>query len=180
VADDISSAARISEWDQVLDDSSYYEILGVLDLADDQAIRQAFRAFALAFHPDGHLDENDDVLAVVRRIYQRGVEAYRVLIDPERRVHYDMGLKKGELRLADRPSRRPPADGTPGRPLDELCRSAGAKLAAKKADKLLSEGHLVSAKSELEKALEFDGGVNPDLTARIEDLELALYAMGAD
>jgi hypothetical protein len=63
-------------------------------------------------------------------------------------------------------------------PLHELCRSPGAKLAAQKADKLLSVGDLEAAKSELERALEYDGGNNGALSERLEALAVALYAQG--
>jgi hypothetical protein len=88
-----------------------------------------------------------------------------------------MALERGELRLVpETVPRRASVDE--GRPLDELCRSGGAKLSAQKAAKLIAAGDLEAAKRELEKALEYDGGVNPALQERLRDLELALYAMG--
>jgi curved DNA-binding protein CbpA len=168
---------RIEAWHDVIDQASYYEILGVLPIADREALRAAFHEFALAFHPDAHLDASAETLAKVRRLFQLGAEAYRVLGDPELRVRYDMALAKGVLRLEpERTSKRPSADSQ--RPLDELCRSAGAKLSAQKAAKLIDQGDLAGAKRELERALEYDGGANPGLQERLEDLEVALYAMG--
>ena len=171
------SAKRIFAWDDALDDSSYYEILGVLEIADDEALRSAFHAFSRAFHPDAHIGAGVDVQSAVRRVFQRGAEAYHVLRDPELRIRYDMALAKGQLRLAD-PTSRPPETSSAGKPLDVICRSAGAKLAAQKADKLLARGELAAAKAELERALEYDGGANPELATRIADLEIAIYAMG--
>jgi curved DNA-binding protein CbpA len=169
---------RIFEWDATLDDASYYEILSVLEIADEQAIRVAFREFALAFHPDMHGDAPEDALVAVRRIFQRGAEAYRVLCDPELRVRYDMALAKGLLRLEQSEVKHARIE-TGVRSLDELCRSAAAKLCAQKADRLISEGDLAGAMRELKLALAHDGDANPALAERIEDLDVALYAMGS-
>jgi curved DNA-binding protein CbpA len=171
------SLKRIFEWDEALDESSYYEILGVLEIADADALRSAFHAFSRAFHPDAHIGEGDEVQSAVRRVFQRGAEAYHVLRDPELRIRYDMALAKGQLRLSD-PTSRPPQTSSAGKPLDAICRSAGAKLSAQKADKLLGRGELEAAKAELDRALQYDGGANPELAARIADLEIAIYAMG--
>jgi curved DNA-binding protein CbpA len=174
---DDDQRARIDAWNEVLDDASYYEMLGVLPLADIEGLRRAFHEFALSFHPDAHVGADETTLEKVRRVFQRGAEAYRVLSDPELRVRYDMALERGELRLVpETVPRRASVDE--GRPLDELCRSGGAKLSAQKAAKLIAAGDLEAAKRELEKALEYDGGVNPALQERLRDLELALYAMG--
>ncbi len=173
---DDEQIARIDAWLEVLDASSYYELLGVLPLADDAALRAAFHEFARAFHPDSHAGTDAATLEKVRRVFQRGAEAYRVLGDPELRVRYDVGLAKGRRRLEPESVRRRSFD--PGKPLDELCRSAGAKLAAQKAAKLIGAGDLAGAKAELDRALQLDGGVNPALEQRLEALEIALYATG--
>ncbi len=168
----------IAEWSAVLDHSSYYEILGVLEIADDEALRDAFHQFSLAFHPDRHRGADRELVADVTRIFQRGAEAYRVLTDPELRVRYDMGLAKGQLRLVMRRTTPPPGTTERVQPLHELCRSPGAKLAAQKADKLLAVGDLQAAKREIERALEYDGGNNSALTERLDALAVALYAQG--
>ena len=170
---------RLQEWNEVLDDSSYYEILGVLEICDDEALREAFRSFALSFHPDLFRDTAEPVQAAVRRIYQRGNEAYRVLGDRELRIRYDMGLARGKRRMEDAltpKTEAPPPLSMKSRPLDELARSGGAKLAAQKAAKLLEKGDLEAAKKELEKALTYDGNANPALAERIEAIALVLYA----
>jgi len=175
---DPGDTERVQRWAEVLDDSSYYEILGVLEIADDRAIREAFHQFSLAFHPDVHVGADEELLATVRRLFQQGAEAYRVLSHPELRVRYDMALAKGHLRLEARDVPVGPALDTEAKPLHELCRSAGAKLSAQKADKLIGTGDLAGAKRALEQALQFDGGANPALSERLEAIEVALYAMG--
>jgi curved DNA-binding protein CbpA len=146
---------RIEQWAEVLDDSTYYEILGVLEIAGDASIKQAFHEFALAFHPDSHLDADPETLARVRRVFQRGAEAYRVLSHPELR----------------------PGQGT-AKSLDELAKSAAARLHAQKADELINRGDLRGAKRELQLAVHQDGGNNPELSDRLDALDLALFAMG--
>lgn len=170
--------ANLERWHQVLDDSDYYEILGVLELVDPVALRGAFHDFSRRFHPDGHLSESEAVRELVSRVFQRGAEAYRVLSDPETRLRYDMGLERGHLRLSRRDSSQVPAVREDVRPLHELCRSAGAKLCAMRADKHFSQGELAAAQAELERALEFDGGTNPALQERLEALGIVRYAQG--
>jgi curved DNA-binding protein CbpA len=171
-------AERLGAWDAELDGSSYYEILGVDERAGEREIQVAYQQFARAFHPDVHVGAHAAQVDILKRVFQRGAEAYRVLKNPDLRVRYDMARGRGHLRLlpSDIP---PPFDASAaGRPLHELCRSAGAKLAANKATRLIDSGDLAGAKRELLIALAHDGSANPALTARIDDLEVALYAMG--
>jgi curved DNA-binding protein CbpA len=175
------SLQKLLAWEEVLDDSSYYEILGVLEICDDAALRTAYHQFALSFHPDLFREEPEHIQESVRKIFQRGTEAYRVLNDRELRVKYDMALREGVRRLEDAllPRQSEPAFASASsRPLDELARSAGAKLSAQKAMKLIEKGELESAKTELERALEYDGNANPALKERLEALAVALYAGG--
>lgn len=175
---DPADIERIHRWADVLDDSTYYEILGVLEIADEAGIREAFHRFSLAFHPDVHVGAGEDLLSVTRRLFQRGAEAYRVLSHPELRMRYDMALAKGHLRLEGDDVPKQPAIATGVKSLDELCRSAAAKLCAQKADKLISSGDLLAAKRELMMALYHDGNANPDLAERLDALDVALFAMG--
>jgi DnaJ-class molecular chaperone len=169
---------RVYEWASVLDDSSYYELLGVLEIADDAAVKEAFHEFALSFHPDAHLDYDFHTASVLRQVFQRGAEAYRVLSHPELRPRYDLALAKGQLRLGGTEVPRVANVGVGAKSLDELCRTASAKRYANRADALISEGDLSGAKRELMLALREDGP-NPELAERLDALDLALFAMGA-
>ena len=60
----------------------YYEILQVNQKADAQTIERVFRLLAKRFHPDNQETADPDRFNLV-------VEAFRVLSDPEARVHYD-------------------------------------------------------------------------------------------
>jgi curved DNA-binding protein CbpA len=177
LADD-ANVERVYEWAAVLDDSSYYELLGLLEIADDASVKAAFHEFALAFHPDSHLDYDADTAVVLRRVFQRGAEAYRVLSHPELRPRYDLALAKGQLRLGGGDVPRVANVGVGAKSLDELCKTAAARLYASRADALISQGDLAAAKRELMLAVREDGD-NPELAERLDALDLALFAMGA-
>lgn len=164
---------HLAAWGELLDESNYYEILGILHLADAAAIRAAFHDFALAFHPDAQLHLEPSERQLVTRVFQRGVEAYRVLSSDEQRAAYDLVLAKGSLRL-DGPSER---RATGARSLDELCVSAAAKLYAKRAEDFITRGDLGRAADELLRALRAEEGANPDLAERLSDLN-ALVRLG--
>jgi DnaJ-class molecular chaperone len=175
---DEACVERVYEWAAVLEESSYYELLGVLEIADDAALKAAFHEFALAFHPDTHLDFDPDTAALSRTVFQRGAEAYRVLSHPELRPRYDLALAKGQLRLGGSEVPRVANVGVGAKSLDELCRTASAKRFARRADQLISEGDLTGAKRELMLALREDGA-NQELAERLDALDLALFAMGS-
>ncbi|HEX5101699.1 MAG TPA: DnaJ domain-containing protein [Polyangiaceae bacterium] len=158
--------AHLTAWDDVLDESSYYEILGILHIADSGAIREAFHEFALAFHPDAQLDLGPHERQMVQRIFQRGVEAYRVLSTDEQRAAYDLKLAQGLLRM-EAPSVR---EETGARSLDEVCVSAAAKLHAKRAEAFITHGELGRAADELLRALRAEEGANPELAERLHSL----------
>lgn len=176
---DYGDLRRVYEWEAVLESATYYELLGILEIADEAAIREAFRGFAQAFHPDQHPNCDDETADALRRIFQRGTEAYRVLSRPTLRTEYDLSLARGQLRL---PSLLPESVRAPTLPgaaksLEDLCRSPGARRFARRAEQLISESDLVGAKRELQLALREDGP-NADLTERLDALDLALYAEG--
>jgi hypothetical protein len=64
---------------------SYYLTLGIPPNESPAGIRQAFRDIVKRYHPDRVGSER-------LRFFQEIVEAYHVLADPERRLHYDRGL----------------------------------------------------------------------------------------
>lgn len=168
---DSGNRKRLLDWDELLDDANYYEILGLLEIADDDAVRQAFRRFSLAFHPDAHPGADPDTERRLRRLFQRGAEAYRVLVDL--RAEYDLALAKGQTRLGVRAT-----VGTGVRSLDDLCQSASGKNLAREADRLISAGDLAGAKRVLLKAVRCEVNPDPELDRRLDALDLALFARG--
>lgn len=169
---------RLRTWAELIDDATYYEVLGILDLADAGAIKAAFHEFALAFHPDQHLGGTDEQRGAARYVFQRGAEAYRVLSDPELRAKYDLALASGHLRLvAGEPAHRV-SSAAALKSLEDVCKTPAAKLSARKADQQIGLGDLAEARRLLREALMQESEDNPDLEERIEALELALFAMG--
>ena len=70
---------------------NYYEILDVKETAELGAIKSAFQAKAMKYHPDrvpDHLKKKSE------DIFKTISEAYEVLSDPEKRKKYDEWLKK--------------------------------------------------------------------------------------
>ncbi|MEW6681437.1 MAG: molecular chaperone DnaJ [Nitrospirota bacterium] len=61
----------------------YYEVLGVARDADRKAIKDAFRALALKYHPDRNKEPGAE------EQFKEIAEAYAVLSDPQKRAAYD-------------------------------------------------------------------------------------------
>ncbi len=169
---------RLQAWVEVIDDASYYEVLGVLELADAAAIQAAFHEFALAFHPDGHQEGTEAERTAARYVFRRGAEAYRVLSDPELRARYDLALASGHLRLiGGEPAHRVQTESSL-RSLEDLCETPAAKLLARRADEQIGLGKLDEARWLLQDAMKMEERESPELAERIDALALALFARG--
>jgi len=187
---DVEDLERLYEWADILDESTYYELLDLLELADEQAIRASFKKFSLAFHPDLYIDSSEDIRSLARRVFQRGAEAYRVLSDPELRSAYDLALAQGRLRLTEPPSSLHPAPSSAARTtaplasrarsLEDVARTPAAKLSALKAEREITQGRFEIARRYLKEALAQDDYENPDLETRIEGLDVAIFAKGEE
>ncbi len=64
--------------------TDYYEILGAPRDASPEAIKAAYRKFALSHHPDRNPGNRE-----AEETFKAGAEAYSVLSDPEKRARYD-------------------------------------------------------------------------------------------
>jgi DnaJ-class molecular chaperone len=82
-----------------LDRIDYYTLLGVARDAPLAQIRDAFHKFAIRFHPDQHIDDSETQRRVLK-VFKRGSEGYRVLLDPVLRARYDAAVARGESRLS--------------------------------------------------------------------------------
>ena len=90
--------------------TNYYEVLGVTRDAGSGDIRRAYRAKALAWHPDNHPDDREHAHLRFKEI----VDAYSVLSDPFQRLCHDhvIGKTAGRFsaqdiaRMSSRPRRR--------------------------------------------------------------------------
>ena len=139
-----------------LDLLDYYTLLRIEGSATPDEIRAAYHRFALRYHPDNHLDSDPARVARATRIFQRGAEAYRVLLDPELRPRYDAGLRRGQLRFSpeDTPShgsRRPP-------PGQVTLRSRKARPFFRKAEQAIAAEDWQTAKLNLQIALTHEPG----------------------
>lgn len=67
-------------------EKNYYKILGISRTADKKDIKAAYRAQALAWHPDKNEDKEK-----ASAMFQDISEAYEVLSDAELRAKYDRG-----------------------------------------------------------------------------------------
>lgn len=70
---------------------SYYDVLGVDPSASDDAIRAAYRATIIKYHPDVNKAPNATRLAAMLN------EAYETLSDPDKRTSYDAHLGSSPL-----------------------------------------------------------------------------------
>jgi DnaJ-class molecular chaperone len=169
---------RLASWAELVDDSTYYEILGVLELADGVAIQAAFHDFALAFHPDMHVGGSALQRGAAEYVFRRGAEAYRVLSHPELRPRYDLAVARGRLRLLDEDTSGNQRGQSSLQSLEDVCKTPAARLAARRADECIGQGDLEAARRLLREALTHDGYDNPALEERIEALDFVLFAGG--
>jgi DnaJ-class molecular chaperone len=98
-----------------LDRASYYDILRVPRGVDRATLQKAWHRFALAYHPDRHVDDEPEIRSAATKVYERGVEAYTVLRDEKAAAAYDQALSLGHNRLPpseferlSREARKPP------------------------------------------------------------------------
>lgn len=91
--------------DEHLDRLDYYTLLGVAKDAPPRSVRDAFHRFAMRFHPDQHIGD-DGAQTRAARIFKRGAEGYRVLLDAALRARYDSALGRGEVRLTQEAERK--------------------------------------------------------------------------
>jgi curved DNA-binding protein CbpA len=96
----------------MLDRYSYYQLLRVAPNADSRAIRASYYNIATQLHPDRYRNLVDEATRDrLESIYARINEAYRVLMNAEKRAAYDQGLVGGRLReTAERPLKKIPED----------------------------------------------------------------------
>jgi curved DNA-binding protein CbpA len=180
--DERSSGQAILGWLAVLDDLTYYELIGVARDASPDAIQAAFHVFCDTFHPDRHVGREARERDAVGVIFKRGAEAYAALCDVRLRGQYDEQLSvdtRGAAsprppRISFSPLSRPPSSRAPaGAPLEESVRSPSARPFARRAEELMGKGDLRQAKLQLVMARHMDPD-NEALETAIRDLELKL------
>lgn len=167
----------VREWARSLDAIDYLSLLNLPhdDALDDHRIRDGWRAFALAFHPDRHRDAPDDVRHATTHVFQRGAEAYRVLQDPAlRRRYLELLGSHGAVRMSPEQVARVRQEGDGSRARD-VVHSPAARAFAEKADELLEAGKLEAARLQLQLASMREPG-NDSLARLLHELELRIAA----
>ncbi|CAH8649709.1 unnamed protein product [Heterobilharzia americana] len=86
-----------------MEQSCYYEILGLQKTASGDEIKKAYRRLALRWHPDKNPDKKEDA----EKRFKLISEAYEVLSDPKKRGIYDKYGREGVLSGGRDPVGRP-------------------------------------------------------------------------
>lgn len=110
---------RVQQVHQLLDQLSYYQLLGVEPAATPEQLRTAYFELSLEFHPDRFLLlRSGDIKEKIYKIFRRVNEAYSVLADERRRAAYD------ETALGIAPPPPPVVSPSVARVLPEAARAA--------------------------------------------------------
>jgi len=170
-----------------LDEASYYDLLRVGPSTERAELQQAFHRFALAYHPDRHVDEDDALREKARAIFQRGAEAYTVLRDPRSATLYRQALAQGRRRLSpedmqqlSRPESVAPPPPRPRHsafPLVAAMQTDDGSEVAERIERLMAEGRTQEAYQQL-GLLELIEPDNPEVSRRMEALARALKRKG--
>lgn len=150
-----------------IDNLDYFQLFGVERDAGVDEVRTAFHNIARRFHPDLYVQKSTKERLAAARVYRRATEAYRVLLDPQRRRVYMLELEQGRLRLA-------PSASLPPRPMHR----AGSinPLAAKHINEAriaMQRGDYATASRQLKSAKIFDPK-NEELLALMKEVEQKL------
>jgi DnaJ-class molecular chaperone len=165
--------AVILAWLRVLDDLTYYALLGVTEDAGPDALKSAFHVFADTFHPDAHAARPADEREAIGRIFRRGTEAYRVLEDRTLRASYDASLAEGvPPAVASRRSSLPAARERPPGPkrLEDTVKSPMARPFARSAEELAKKGDWKQARLQLSLARNYEPA-NEAIVALMKELD---------
>ena len=75
----------------------YYQILGILETASQEDIRQAYLRMALIWHPDRHAGEFPDRIAIATAFFKEIGEAYGILSDPVNKNDDDWWFRRSRF-----------------------------------------------------------------------------------
>jgi curved DNA-binding protein CbpA len=91
------SLVELEAVQKVIGSLSYYQILKISSVANDEEIQDAFHREALLFHPDRYYGENDPKrLEIAKFLYGKVVAAYQVLSNRTRRAEYDRQMRENQ------------------------------------------------------------------------------------
>ncbi len=165
-----------------LDRASYYDLLTVPQGATQAALQKAFHRFALAYHPDRHIDSDPEMREMAKRIFERGVEAYTILRNPDAEKLYRANLAAGKRRLSpldleklQRASQSrsgpPPPERVHPKTFPELMRTPDGRDIAERVESLLYHGRFVEAYQQI-SLLEQAEPQNPAVKSRAEQIRV--------
>ena len=109
---------------------NYYQILGLLETASPVDIHRAYRQMALDWHPDRHVGESQERIAVATARFQEIGEAFGVLSDPSRKADYDWMLRRSRT-TPPQPSRQSTSASAAARPYAGRPSSHGRQSSAR-------------------------------------------------
>ncbi|MGB5811306.1 MAG: DnaJ domain-containing protein [Polyangiales bacterium] len=145
----------------------YYAVLGIIRTATADQIRSAFHRFAREHHPDNFVGDPPEESNRRTEYYQLGTEAYRVLLDSDKRAIYDEGLSKGSLRYTA--SRADETRRTLRPPGGVMLRSSKARVFFSRAHKAIKVEDWPQAKLNLQLALQSEPE-NDDLRSKLDEV----------
>lgn len=150
-----------------IDKLDYFDLFGIDREAGADEVRTAFHDFARRYHPDLYVQHPAKERLAAARVYRRATEAYRVLLDPQRRAVYLKELEQGRLRLA-------PSASLPPRPMNQG--TSSNPLAAKHMNEAriaMQRGDYATALRQLKSAKVFDAK-NEHLLSMFAEVEAKL------
>lgn len=160
---------RVEELHARLHTMDYYSLLGVASDASSAAIKDAYFARSMEYHPDRFLRLDDEELRTqIYDVFKRMSEAFKVLSSPEARSRYDGNLSGPERDANLRLAGRAPSETTPRDPAADAQTPAGRKY-LHHALRAEAEGKLRSARMYLSMTLQYEPD-NEAIQARLEAL----------
>jgi hypothetical protein len=92
--DEPLDAESLGLWAEALDEMTLFEVLDVAPSVQEvDVIHAAFHTFCSYFHPDLHLGRPEAERALLRRVFHRGTEAHRVLLNADERLRYQLHVQ---------------------------------------------------------------------------------------
>jgi CheY-like chemotaxis protein len=84
---------RVEAIHSKLEETDYYDLLGVSHQASSNAIKDAYFECSMEFHPDRFMQLDDERLrSQIYEIFKRATEGFKVLLDANSRAEYDQQL----------------------------------------------------------------------------------------
>jgi tetratricopeptide (TPR) repeat protein len=100
--------ARIGKAYHALATQNHYEVLGVVQEAQPDKIKQAYYQMSKDYHPDRYIDvTSEELKKQLETLFQRIAESYAVLSSVEQRRAYDFELVERKVRRPRRTEAKP-------------------------------------------------------------------------